>query len=627
MAYKKFIKRDGKTFGPYYYESYRGGDGRVKKRYLGTVDPDKKKFRRTTTLKALVVPTVILLAVVLSLVIFDQVESVEVGGLFSDVKDFFIKAYGGVTGLVVDEDVDVVEKTPVEEVAEPEEVPVEEASIEEVPVETPEPEIGDEVQDIGALEGEINKSEVVVEDNETATAVVNETAVEEINESEIENETVVNETLINETEVIEEINETLLNETLLNETLVNETLINETLINETLINETLLNETLVNETLINETLLNETILNISEINLSAVSTLQYKAVIGRSVKWIKVINVSNETNLSIEIPQNASNISVLTNGEIEEALGDIDEFETIVDEADREELSEGVLLTGNVALDIREGEGLLTRFWNWMTGFTISGNVVLEEDIVGDIVAGDNSTVVNVSEVVANTNASSVAVEYYTEAPVADVVELSNGKRIVVSADSALNYTEILAYALVEADIEMNDSRLKMYHFDDEGDEGDEVAGCRLQVAGDLASEVLCKLENGSDGVRSEVEFVPYDFDGDGYIDYVEWVVPHLSAQVYELIYIVKAEHLDENRTFVADVYDWVKAKDGNYTNIGEGEYLRVTFEKLLDNSKDITLYARGACEEFVVINGTEIPCEVYWVKTRLDLLRRLEDE
>ena len=454
MAYKKFIKRDGKTFGPYYYESYRGGDGRVKKRYLGTVDPDKKKFRRTTTLKALVVPTVILLAVVLSLVIFDQVESVEVGGLFSDVKDFFIKAYGGVTGLVVDEDVDVVEKTPVEEVAEPEEVPVEEASIEEVPVETPEPEIGDEVQDIGALEGEINESEVVVEDNETATAVVNETAVEEINESEIENATVVNETLINETEVIEEINETLLNETLLNETLVNETLINETLINETLINETLLNETLVNETLINETLLNETILNISEINLSAVSTLQYKAVIGRPVKWIKVVTLREGVDgrlqiaggdLSIEIPQNSSNISVLTNGEIEEALGDIDEFETIVDEADREELSEGVLLTGNVALDIREGEGLLTRFWNWMTGFTISGNVVLEEDIVGDIVAGDNSTVVNVSEVVANTNASSVAVEYYTEAPVADVVELSNGKRIVVSADSALNYTEILA--------------------------------------------------------------------------------------------------------------------------------------------------------------------------------------
>ena len=45
MAYKKFIKRGGKSFGPYYYESYRDKNGIVKKRYLGVVDPDggKKK--------------------------------------------------------------------------------------------------------------------------------------------------------------------------------------------------------------------------------------------------------------------------------------------------------------------------------------------------------------------------------------------------------------------------------------------------------------------------------------------------------------------------------------------------------------------------------------------------------
>jgi len=31
----------GKTFGPYYYESYRDENGVVKRKYLGTVDPDK----------------------------------------------------------------------------------------------------------------------------------------------------------------------------------------------------------------------------------------------------------------------------------------------------------------------------------------------------------------------------------------------------------------------------------------------------------------------------------------------------------------------------------------------------------------------------------------------------------
>ncbi|MBU0467008.1 MAG: hypothetical protein KKD94_02945 [Nanoarchaeota archaeon] len=36
MVYKKYIKRGKKLHGPYYYESYRDGSGKIKKRYLGT---------------------------------------------------------------------------------------------------------------------------------------------------------------------------------------------------------------------------------------------------------------------------------------------------------------------------------------------------------------------------------------------------------------------------------------------------------------------------------------------------------------------------------------------------------------------------------------------------------------
>ncbi|MEK6919264.1 MAG: LamG domain-containing protein, partial [Nanoarchaeota archaeon] len=42
MVYKKYIKRNGKTFGPYYYESFRVGD-KVKKRYIGTINPESKR--------------------------------------------------------------------------------------------------------------------------------------------------------------------------------------------------------------------------------------------------------------------------------------------------------------------------------------------------------------------------------------------------------------------------------------------------------------------------------------------------------------------------------------------------------------------------------------------------------
>lgn len=43
MAYKRFFHRNGKTFGPYYYESYRDKTGKIKKKYVGREDPDKNK--------------------------------------------------------------------------------------------------------------------------------------------------------------------------------------------------------------------------------------------------------------------------------------------------------------------------------------------------------------------------------------------------------------------------------------------------------------------------------------------------------------------------------------------------------------------------------------------------------
>ncbi len=42
MVHKEFIERDGKVYGPYYYESYRGEDGRVTKRYFS--EEPKKPF-------------------------------------------------------------------------------------------------------------------------------------------------------------------------------------------------------------------------------------------------------------------------------------------------------------------------------------------------------------------------------------------------------------------------------------------------------------------------------------------------------------------------------------------------------------------------------------------------------
>jgi len=46
-------------------------------------------------------------------------------------------------------------------------------------------------------------------------------------------------------------------------------------------------------------------------------------------------------------------------------------------------------------------------------------------------------------------------------------------------------------------------------------------------------------------------------------------------------------------------------------------------FEKKLDKTKDITIYARAECNESIAINGIDVPCDIYYKKLRLDALRR----
>ncbi|MCU0653659.1 MAG: hypothetical protein MUD10_05375, partial [Candidatus Pacebacteria bacterium] len=102
-----------------------------------------------------------------------------------------------------------------------------------------------------------------------------------------------------------------------------------------------------------------------------------------------------------------------------------------------------------------------------------------------------------------------------------------------------------------------------------------------------------------------EMQFTAFDEDRDGFIDHVEWVVPHLSTQTFAVIYISKALQLDADKNFVADIFDLVKSQDGNYASLGDGQFVRVTFESALDNSRDITLYAKS-------VSGAPAKIEVY---------------
>jgi len=60
-------------------------------------------------------------------------------------------------------------------------------------------------------------------------------------------------------------------------------------------------------------------------------------------------------------------------------------------------------------------------------------------------------------------------------------------------------------------------------------------------------------------------------------------------------INITAAEHLDENKNFINDIYDEVKELDGTWSEpIYHGEYVRATFESNMTNGNVINLYVRN---------------------------------
>ncbi len=296
-----------------------------------------------------------------------------------------------------------------------------------------------------------------------------------------------------------------------------------------------------------------------------ISTLQYKAVINRPVKWIKVVDAEKAgdiQNLTLDLPKDAENISIKTGEEIQQALSEINKYETIIEEATP--TGKITRITGNVAFDIKNTEGIITRFWKWLMNIRksgITGNVIQEAELEKEIKESPENKIIDIGSVAEKTNASDIAVEYYTQGPVSNEETISRGKRISISAADEENYTEILAFAEIPEKFNVGqESEIKIYWNEE----------------------------------NIYVNFTAYDTDNNGKLDYVAWIVPHLSNQTFEIILITKAEHLNSNREFISDIYEEVKSLDNIWSeSIRNNEYVRVTFEINLTKKNDITLYPR----------------------------------
>ncbi len=155
-----------------------------------------------------------------------------------------------------------------------------------------------------------------------------------------------------------------------------------------------------------------------------------------------------------------------------------------------------------------------------------------------------------------------IAVEYVAPAPVIEKTETDNGQLVTVSAqDETTPLTDVVAFTTIP----------EIYKVGDE-------------------KKIKIKWKS-NDG--QEVKFTAKDLDGNGLIDYLEWTVPHLSEQTFEIIFISKAFQLDASQNIISDIYDKVRAQDGNWAQLTDGQYIRATFDQALQNFNDNTIYAR----------------------------------
>ena len=559
MVYERYIYRNGKKFGPYYYHTYRDKDGKTHSRYVEHHELQHAKpfgkvskpfFSHTQSLnfgkhKTLFVLLAAIFAIIFTVIFLNyQFSGKEVKHETSDslISSIGKGIYSFVTGLTSE----TPEEPSAGGVTSDGSLASDSGSVNSAP---------DESSDVGSSEtfasGESTQEvqpetipEIATDDG--SSDAVNETT-EEINETDvnIDNETTQNEIIGNIT------NQPALGEDsmVVKVNVTNQTISNETSINESTANITESNLTVV-ENMTNVTVVNETI-NIT----TQVSIKQYSAVLGKPVKWEKKVVIgiegANSTeNLVIDLPKEAGNVSVkkIRDGveeEVDVFVSDINEIKEVEPTQKEAVEQEGNIFTGTFSFFL--------NFFRSMTARVV------------DIQKESDSVKVDVQETLEDKD--ELVVEYYTDAPYSVEEESGRGKKVFVVSPSEVDYENVLIFT------ELNES-------------------LNIKSSG---SVTVYWEENKT---YIPIESIQ-DLNQNGIYDYIEWVAPHLSNQTFTIIVIVKAEHLDSNKNFISNIYESVKELDGNWSEaIPSQHYVRVTFEKNLTYENDITIYPR-------IVNGT----------------------
>lgn len=132
----------------------------------------------------------------------------------------------------------------------------------------------------------------------------------------------------------------------------------------------------------------------------------------------------------------------------------------------------------------------------------ITGYVIEENSLKNKIKETEKEKILDLEEIIKDRKTEKIAVEYYTEGPKSTEIEIENGKLVKIYAPDEINYSNILAFTTIpEILSEEQKENIRVYWREE----------------------------------KKEINFEAFDKNKNGKIDYIEWIVPHLSNQTFEI--------------------------------------------------------------------------------------------
>jgi len=240
-------------------------------------------------------------------------------------------------------------------------------------------------------------------------------------------------------------------------------------------------------------------LNGTDVTLDDYSLRHDQIVIGQNVTWTQDIMLSNETqSIAIEVPDDAVNIIVNTMN------GNETEMVSYVNATNSEILQIINASQTQVLLEQSASEN--------STSVIINGTEtpVISLDLVSDMVQEEMPTKL----VIINDTAYEYSLEFETPAPYAieedNSDELMYNKTVTVAHNSTLHYTDVKSFSEIPEELVEKGAQFKLFW---------NINGTKTDVTNDP---------------RFQVKFV--DTDGNGIVDQMQWIIPQLSEQEFEIV-------------------------------------------------------------------------------------------